>query len=53
MTKLPSNVKKGRKQKWGEPTRIIALRLPRSRVQDIKRLIKYVLENNIHIPDSL
>ena len=53
MTKLPNSSKKGRKQKYGEPTRVIAVRLPRSRVQDIKRLIKYVLGNNIHIPDLL
>ena len=37
--------KRGRKQKYGEPTALITIRVPLSRVSEIRTLIKSILEN--------
>ncbi len=35
----------GRKQKYGEPTTTIAFRVPLSKVDEIKRIVKTELDN--------
>jgi hypothetical protein len=37
----------GRKKKWGEKTVIVSVRVPLSKVEQVKRVVKYLIANNI------
>lgn len=49
--KTLKTAKRGRKLKYGEPTKILTFRVPKTKAEQVKKVVKYIVENNI--PDTL
>jgi hypothetical protein len=39
--------KRGRKLKHGEATKIVTIRIPISKVDQVKKAVKFIIENNL------
>lgn len=51
MTKFNTKSNRGRKLKYGEPTKILTFRVPKTKTEQVKKVVKYIIENNV--PDTL